>query len=308
MTITTLNNIVQTPSDGVNAAFPFTFDTQTIASILVFEDNTLTVLPYTVVLSADQESAPGGVATFDAAVPANGILVTVIRVEVLDQLTNYTVKGKFPSASHENALDKLTRMVQQQQEILGRMLFTSFVDNAGMDYEFPPYSADKLIGWHATDKKLINITPSGGGGGISPIYLDWTPELVNGSDIATDHGISYISQVGQSVRIGDLVTVWGTIRTSNMGTLVGSLPLAVKTLPYISVAEASEHDYPASVTFRNGLTGINAKQTAAYIIDGNDILILAKETTTSLNPLLASNVVESLFRFDFSITYLAEPI
>ena len=57
----------------------------------------------------------GGNVTFVTA-PASGITVVIRRASPLTQTTDYTPNDPFPAASHEDALDNLTFIAQQQQE------------------------------------------------------------------------------------------------------------------------------------------------------------------------------------------------
>ena len=66
-------------------------------------------------------SASGGNITFGSA-PASGITVVLLRETAQTQATDYTPNDPFPAASHEDALDKITLMVQDQQDELDRSL------------------------------------------------------------------------------------------------------------------------------------------------------------------------------------------
>ena len=63
----------------------------------------------------------GGNVTFVTA-PASGITVVIRRASPLTQTTDYTPNDPFPAASHEDALDNLTFIAQQQQEELDRAI------------------------------------------------------------------------------------------------------------------------------------------------------------------------------------------
>ena len=66
-------------------------------------------------------SGSGGNITFGSA-PASGITVVLLRETAQTQATDYTPNDPFPAASHEDALDKITLMVQDQQDELDRSL------------------------------------------------------------------------------------------------------------------------------------------------------------------------------------------
>jgi hypothetical protein len=66
-------------------------------------------------------SASGGNITFGSA-PASGVTVVLLRETAQTQSTDYTPNDPFPAASHEDALDKLTLIVQDQQDVLDRSI------------------------------------------------------------------------------------------------------------------------------------------------------------------------------------------
>ncbi len=66
-------------------------------------------------------SASGGNVTFGTA-PASGVTVVIRRASPLTQTTDYTPNDPFPAASHEDALDNLTFIAQQQQEEIDRAI------------------------------------------------------------------------------------------------------------------------------------------------------------------------------------------
>src|SRR5690606_36233422 len=58
-----------------------------------------------------------GSVTFNTA-PASGAGVRIARILDILEPTNYPENTKFPSASHERALDRLTMIDQQQQDAI----------------------------------------------------------------------------------------------------------------------------------------------------------------------------------------------
>jgi hypothetical protein len=71
-------------------------------------------------------SASGGTVTFTGGnIPASGETVVLLRDTPLTQATAYVENDPFPSAAHEDALDKLTHQVQELQEEVDRSLKAS---------------------------------------------------------------------------------------------------------------------------------------------------------------------------------------
>lgn len=108
--------------NGVTMAFAFGFSTQQAADINVvstvltggvYTDTTLTQgVDYTVSLNADQVASPGGSVTATVA-PATGAQITVLRNVTSTQGASLPNQGGFYPKVIENALDKLTMLVQQ---------------------------------------------------------------------------------------------------------------------------------------------------------------------------------------------------
>ena len=66
-------------------------------------------------------NASGGNVVFVSA-PASGVTVVIRRNVAQTQSTDYTANDPFPAESHEDALDRLTFIAQQQQEELDRSI------------------------------------------------------------------------------------------------------------------------------------------------------------------------------------------
>ncbi len=66
-------------------------------------------------------NASGGNVVFVTA-PASGVTVVIRRNMAQTQSTDYTANDPFPAESHEDALDRLTFIAQQQQEELDRSI------------------------------------------------------------------------------------------------------------------------------------------------------------------------------------------
>ncbi|MCP4033478.1 MAG: hypothetical protein GY734_19900, partial [Herbaspirillum sp.] len=106
--------------DGVTTVFDFTMKTFEAADIVAYFDGVEVVGGYAAAVSADQDVQPGGSVTFDAA-PADGVNVNIRREVEADQETDYSQYDAFPEETHENALDKLTMLVQELEETVTRI-------------------------------------------------------------------------------------------------------------------------------------------------------------------------------------------
>ena len=129
MTVSSTNTKNSYSGDGSTTVFAYTFK--------IFDDDDITVILRTDATGGETVQtkgthysvsgvgeAGGGNITFVTA-PASGITVVLIRETALTQTTDYTPNDPFPASSHEDALDRLTLMVQDQQEELARSIKVS---------------------------------------------------------------------------------------------------------------------------------------------------------------------------------------
>lgn len=104
------------------------------------------------VVGAGQPS--GGTVTVITA-PAVGETLTILRSVERTQLTDYIPNDPFPAQSHERALDKLTMIVQEQDEVLTRT-FALPAGLPGVSAELPSPLPLAPIVWNATGTAFEN--------------------------------------------------------------------------------------------------------------------------------------------------------
>ena len=107
----------------------------------------------------------GGNVVFEAA-PAAGVTVVIRRNVAQTQTTDYTANDPFPAESHEDALDRLTFIAQQQQEELDRSFKVSRT-NTITSAEFTEAAADrasKTLGFDSSGDltTIADFLPAGG--------------------------------------------------------------------------------------------------------------------------------------------------
>lgn len=112
--------------NGVTTVFAVGFTCFAAADLSVVRtdaggvDTVLTIgTDYTVSLNADQTASPGGTVTAIVA-PATGYQLTILRNVALTQGTSLPNQGGWYPKVVENAFDKLTMIVQQLSEKVGR--------------------------------------------------------------------------------------------------------------------------------------------------------------------------------------------
>lgn len=113
-------------ADGVNRTFQFDFKVFNTSEVQVLQKDlsdveTTVASGYTVSLNSDQNSDPGGDVVFTTA-PTSGYLITVTSDVANTQETNLTNGGGFYPTVINDALDKLTILVQQLLRDVGRSI------------------------------------------------------------------------------------------------------------------------------------------------------------------------------------------
>ena len=130
MTVTTSTNKRTYTGDASTTAFAYNFKILASTDLKVY--TRLIASPYTETLQTETThysvsgvgAAGGGTVTMVSA-PASTLQLIIVRAVPQTQLTDYTANDAFPAETHEEALDRLAMIVQDQQEVLDRTLKTS---------------------------------------------------------------------------------------------------------------------------------------------------------------------------------------
>ena len=153
MTVSSTTTKVIYSGDGSTTVFAYSFKIFADADLRVIEraaDGTETVKSLTThytVSGAGTDS--GGNVTFGTA-PANTVTVIIKRNLTLTQGTDYVPNDPFPAAAHEDALDKLTFIAQQQQEVFDRAVVFPETDTASTTIPDTVTRANKFLGFGAS--------------------------------------------------------------------------------------------------------------------------------------------------------------
>lgn len=124
MTISTDLKRVQYNGNGVTTAFTFASRVLDASHVKCIVTNSLGV-DTTLILNTDYTVAGvgGTSATINTTVAvASGSVLTISRNVPFTQTADYIPNSQFPAETHENALDKLTMIDQQQQDAVDRSL------------------------------------------------------------------------------------------------------------------------------------------------------------------------------------------
>ena len=159
MTVSSTTTKRSASGDGSNDTFSYNFK--------IFDDDDITVIIRTDSTGAETTktktthytvtgvgSASGGNVVFTSGnIPASGETVVLLRTTARTQLTDYVANDPFPAATHEDALDKLTFIVQELEEEIGRAIKVSKT-NIIATSEFTTSAADRA-------NKLLSFDGSG---------------------------------------------------------------------------------------------------------------------------------------------------
>lgn len=143
--------------NGSMTIFPFAFKVFTAADVAVVradstgaETTLVLTTDYTVVLNTDQNASPGGTLQLTQPLATNYTLIITSALTPL-QLTDLTNQGGFYPSVITAAYDKLTILVQQMQEALGRTLQFSITSASVPTITLPTATgrAGKYLGFDA---------------------------------------------------------------------------------------------------------------------------------------------------------------
>ena len=157
MTVSSTTTKVSYSGDGSTTVFAYTFK--------IFDDDDITVILRNDTTGAETVQTKtthysvsgvgntnGGNITFSTA-PTSGQTVVLRRESAQTQTTDYVANDPFPAATHEDALDKLTFIVQEQQETLDRAIKVSRTNTIT--------SSEFTVGASARANKIFAFDSSG---------------------------------------------------------------------------------------------------------------------------------------------------
>lgn len=152
--------------DGVVTSFPFYFKIFKAEDVLVVRADsagaeTTLVLnsDYTVTLAPDQNTSPGGTVVLAGALMIGTTLTIASRLLNL-QPVDLTNQGGFYPRVINDALDRLTILVQQLAERVSRSLKMAISTPSGVDPQLPAPTPETLIGWNSQGTGFINVSRS----------------------------------------------------------------------------------------------------------------------------------------------------
>ena len=242
-------------------------------SFKIFDDDDITVILRTTATGAETVqtktthysvtgvgSASGGNVVFGSA-PTSAQTVVLLRQTAQTQATDYTPNDPFPAASHEDALDKLTLVAQDQQDELDRSIKLSRT-NTMTSTEFTVGATDRA-------NKILAFDSSG--------------ELSVTQELGTNRG-DWAASTSYNQR--DIVkdTSTGNIFFVNEAhTSSGSQPLTTNT-------NSSKYDLLIESLF-SGVTAGTVSASKGVLVDGNKDITGFRNITLSGELTLGSGAV-----------------
>lgn len=166
MTLSVITVRVQYNGDGTTTTFPVPF--------VFWEDDDLQVIltdsagVEEIWVRGTQYTVTGGSSDTGTIVvkttptdytPAVGETLTILSNLPDTQTLSLPAGGKFPSASVEQELDQIVRMIQQQRETLDRTV-TLTLSSAKTGITVPDPEAGKLIRWNSAASAFENVDAS----------------------------------------------------------------------------------------------------------------------------------------------------
>ena len=206
MTVSTTSNKVSFSANGSTTVFAYNFKIFADADLTVIiraadgTETTKTLTTHYTVSGAGSSS--GGNVTFTTGnTPANGETVVIKRELAVTQSTDYVANDPFPAASHEDALDRLTMIAQQQTEQIGRSIVFPDTDTAATTIPSSVTRANKFLGFGSSGEVAVLSST-----GTSPGAID-TGNLV-------DSAVTSAKLAANSVTSAKIVD--GTIATADI--------------------------------------------------------------------------------------------
>ena len=273
MTVSTITIKNSYSGNGSATAFAYTFKIFASAELKVYirteADGTETLKTvtthYTVSGIGD---TGGGTVTFTAGnVPTSAQQVLLTRDSPLTQSTDYVENDPFPASSHEDALDKLTHQMQEQQEELDRSFKVSKTVTDLTSSEVVDDAATRA-------SKILGFSTNG----ASFAYYDNASTDVEVSSIAglTSAANKMIRYTGSGT--ADLIDFLDQDDMS--GNSASAVPSQQSVVAYVAAQITAED---LDVTSDSGTIAIDLNSETLTVAGGTGLASAATSNTVTLN-------------------------
>jgi hypothetical protein len=194
MTVTSLTSEQTFVGNGATTAFVFTFRADDLGWLVLSYVVGLNVIT----LNGDQDTTPGGTIDYSIAPPI-GQQITISRNVPKTQLLNYTRFDPFDSESHEDALDKLTMMLQDNNRVTAEK-------SKSITVESPSAAEDITVFYTPVELRISSISSVLRGSGAPSV--DWTLRYDSdrdavGTEVITGGSVTASETTGDDITVFD---------------------------------------------------------------------------------------------------------
>lgn len=187
---------------GIITALPFTFkvfaktDIAVVSAVLATGVTTTLVLDsdYSVTLNPDQDATPGGtvsylVAGVPTALPVT-LSLTIVGALPFTQPTDITNLGGFYPQVIEDALDRATMLIQQNNDAVERSLQLNVATDQDFNVEMPAPVAGYLLGWGLDGLSLVNYDGTETAPVVAAALAQYIADVANSATSGKGAGLS----------------------------------------------------------------------------------------------------------------------
>lgn len=276
MTVSSGTSRVSYSGNGSTTVFAYTFKIFANSDLEVYLKDDTTGVATLQTLTTDYTVSnagndSGGNVTFVVA-PASGKTVIIRREIPYTQETNYVENDPFPAQAHEDALDKLTMLTQQNDRGVDRSIRKPVADAASISMELPKAAdrADKLLGFD-TNGAPSTVVVTADAQTIAGIAADIsTLADIQDGTVATD-AITNVNDIRSNVTTvsgiaSDVTTVSGN--TTNINTVAGDLDGA-DDIGTVAGSITNVNNVGNNISDVNSVAGISSDVTTVAGVSSN---------------------------------------
>jgi hypothetical protein len=253
VTVESLLSRMSYTGNGALTTFAYPFQIFDAVDLEVYLDGVLQT--YSVHYTLSGVGVPTGGNVVFVTAPANGTTVLLFRSIAQTQLSDLPSNDKFPSTTVETALDKLTMLTQQLNEVDQRTLKLA-ITSAFANLSLPDPVANLYLRWKADLSGIEAVALTGAGVIGVPVGLTdggtgATTALAARQNLGVDGIVrkTLTNRTGASLAIGDIVTYdAGNDNSVKLDDVVSSRSQFVVALAAISNTVAGEFATQGIVT------------------------------------------------------------
>jgi hypothetical protein len=227
MTVSTLNSTTSSTANGTNRIFYFDFALLEESHLEVYTVDTANSGTTTLQSAYQLDNGwgdNGGSITFNLdEQPANGITVFMQRDIPVTQETDYIPGDPFPAETHEDALDKLTMLLQQLYGLFDRCIIVPIGDTAtDLELPFATARANKYLVFDS-DGNVDIATATAAGSIYSTTETD---TLFNTHSTSSDHDGRYYTETEINALLAGLTDYYNVVGDWNKQQYFGTATIS----------------------------------------------------------------------------------